>query len=436
MTSDAERMKNKCLLCEAEFTQMSDLTKHFYAVHDGKSLQEKIKEMIGVVVNEKKVYKCTGSTNSNDKQNKNKSKSDQITTKQEKFTCTKCDFSTKHKESLQRHNVRDLHNGRGIKLMSKEEVKKVLNFSSKPKSESALDVHKCSNCDFSTRHKRSLNRHIDLLHRKKNLDVQSCLVTKDIKVSKSMKDMENSELKLKINTQSESKSDVIQCSKCDFSTRHERSLKRHIRLLHKEKELRFSSYNILKGMNVPNLRPNMGNSKPKEKVKLKSKHKQEIFECSKCDFSTKHKKSLKRHNMRDVHFGTRGTFLSKSEVLKILNISNPKPPIKSSKQNPITKPKSESNPKEFKCSICGVEFKYDRSLKRHSKNFHEKKNPNLILSNSDALQNSNAGDFLCERNKNYCPNLQPKMESDSCSFFRKSHLYHKKIKMIQILNRN
>ena len=211
MTSDAERMKNKCLLCEAEFTQMSDLTKHFYGVHDSKSLQEKIKEMIGVVANEKKIYKFTDSTNSNHRKNKNKSKSDQITTKQEKFTCTKCDFSTRHKKSLQRHNMRDLHNGRGIKLMSKEEVKKVLNFSSKPKSESALEVHKCSNCDFSTRHKRSLNRHIDLLHREKNLEVQSCLVTKDIKVSKSMKYMENSELKLKINTQSESKSDVIHC---------------------------------------------------------------------------------------------------------------------------------------------------------------------------------------------------------------------------------
>ena len=40
MTSDAERMKNKCLLCEAEFTQMSDLTKHFYEICEVTILNE------------------------------------------------------------------------------------------------------------------------------------------------------------------------------------------------------------------------------------------------------------------------------------------------------------------------------------------------------------------------------------------------------------
>ena len=272
-----------------------------------------------------------------------------------KFKCDLCDFESLYRKSIKRHKE-NVHHVQPI--VPSDEIQQSSRNSRTPSpslsEESHVyeagsagadqartnlggfshenEIYKCDICDFETKHKWNMKRHVDRVHQHANglvsktvdeLTVNSEFSGKDLLMSDSSFNSENSFNLVKNesiskllyeerNTDNDSTPNLDggevnsenvkhQCDYCDFSTTHKRNLRRHVQRLHVNAEIGDSQ-------NDPVL-PN--NEKIEENsVKLQVTSPKSVlgsksvvpftYTCDKCDFTSDNKWNLTRHILR-VH---------------------------------------------------------------------------------------------------------------------------------------
>ena len=127
------------------------------------------------------------------------------------------------------------------------------------------------------------------------------------------------------------------CSKCLLSSVHRRSALRHFATAHAES-------NIKQERVTEDISPKRdSDSSFESSLEMKPEESGSKHECGHCDFTTKHRSSLKRH-LYGVH--------SQEEF------------------KPIAKENSNTGPKKYSCSSCSFATDHFFSLRRHSQTRH------------------------------------------------------------------
>jgi len=297
---------------------------------------------------------------SNPIQNKVMPISNTNSTSVNKFKCDVCDFESLYRKSLKRHkeNVHQIQtvvqpneffesmdtseqllaevNKSAEKIVSDISTAPIISDKSKEISANAsqnIDLFKCDMCDFSSKHKWSIKRHVDRVHveaTQKNLDEsmnKSVIIESPSKedslvsdTSLHSEDSFSSSLNEPLPTKPSSYYDqssheedqpVVNvpedskhhCDHCEFATTHKKNLKRHVLRLHgniDDEDTKISDnvaassepkYEKLVESPVKTPEPASGSA---------SSSKSFIYTCDKCDFTSDNKWNLTRHILR-VH---------------------------------------------------------------------------------------------------------------------------------------
>jgi len=280
-----------------------------------------------------------------------------IPTSVNKFKCDLCDFESLYRKSIKRHkeNVHQVQ----TKAQSDEIPLTSINARS-PSPSLSIENHvleagstgtdqsktnlggyafenenyKCDNCDFATKHKWNMKRHVDRVHQaviglvSKHVDehkdtANDDSLVKDLLVSDSSFNSENSfslansapnsksfyEEKNNVMDQTSDpdgievnlENEKQQCDYCDFSTTHKRNLRRHVQRLHLNDGIDDSKNDAV----LPNNEKLVENN-----VKVQASSPRSVlgpktplpftYTCDKCDFTSDNKWNLTRHILR-VH---------------------------------------------------------------------------------------------------------------------------------------
>jgi len=280
-----------------------------------------------------------------------------IPTSVNKFKCDLCDFESLYRKSIKRHkeNVHQVQatvqsdeislssiNARSLSpSLSVENHVLETGSTGTDQSKTKLggfafenEIYKCDNCDFATKHKWNMKRHVDRVHQdvtglvSKNGDehrdtANDDLLVKDLLVSDSSFNSENSFNLAKSDPVSKSfyeeKKNVMdqtpdpdsvevnlengkqQCDYCDFSTTHKRNLRRHVQRLHLNGGSDDSKNDMVISNNENILENNVKAQAPSPGSVLGSKSVSPFtYTCDKCDFTSDNKWNLTRHILR-VH---------------------------------------------------------------------------------------------------------------------------------------
>jgi len=253
-----------------------------------------------------------------------------------KFKCDNCDFESLYRKSLKRHKetvhqVQALVRSNEISQPTNtttsnplltEEVKKVaVNNAFIEKIDGGVDtskgnalqneMFKCDQCDFTTKHKWNIKRHVDRVHvselpRKKTeetLDSSHILLEPDSSLyseesfGSGMNDPVSAALAEQEETPNSGSSEDGRhhCEQCNFSTTHRKNLRRHVLRVHGNVEN--DKIDDSMGSNSKETADNNSKSSEPSNDKVPASF---SYTCDKCEFTTDNKWNLTRHILR-VH---------------------------------------------------------------------------------------------------------------------------------------
>ncbi|KAJ8973237.1 hypothetical protein NQ317_004147 [Molorchus minor] len=139
------------------------------------------------------------------------------------YTCETCQYKTKHKSSLKRHILLHTANSE-VKMYTCEtrnvnRILKIIFLTHRENSE--VEMYACQTCHFETKHKGNLKIHL-LTHRENSeLEMYTCETCQ-------YKTKHKSSLKIHLLTHSEkSELEMYECETCHFKTKRKDHLKSH-----------------------------------------------------------------------------------------------------------------------------------------------------------------------------------------------------------------
>ena len=275
-----------------------------------------------------------------------------------KFKCSVCDFETLYRKSLKRHretvhahqstiqhtdyegmvDSSDRVLAEESKLPFNEDGYAVNNISEQPKENvvPTAETYKCDvdSCDFTTKHKWNIKRHLDRVHldstRKNEESLSKSLVTEipmraiasklessshsDSFPSPSTESFEKSAADNESMNVDEAQVGGVeeihepqleiskhQCDHCEFATTHKKNLRRHVLRLHGNRENEESKVDIKE--TAPEQRDqgeaDTSNIQASETSSDQANQPEAfVYTCDKCDFTSDNKWNLTRHILR------------------------------------------------------------------------------------------------------------------------------------------
>jgi len=265
-----------------------------------------------------------------------------------KFRCDLCDFESLYRKSIKRHKENVHQDKTNVALQSsmdtcapdghKDNETVQISISNTDQNRGNVagfvfenDVYKCDVCDFATKHKWNMKRHVDRVHApnltSKNLEepkIRDDILLKDLLLSDSSVNSDNSlsvassdpfprpfyEEKLNVinpmpdpeGVEIHSEVEKHHCDYCDFATTHKKNLRRHVQRLHVNVG---TSNNETIGGSAQSNNDLTNDGKPHEdNVSNAQSPPQPIasftYTCDKCEFTSDNKWNLTRHILR-VH---------------------------------------------------------------------------------------------------------------------------------------
>ncbi|XP_018572736.1 zinc finger protein 91-like [Anoplophora glabripennis] len=267
------------------------------------------------------------------------------------YSCTYCDYKTKHKCSLLRHTL--THKDPSQVPMYKCDI---CDYKTKYKSNvtyhqmghkdsSQVVMYKCKDCDYQTRHKANIKDHL-LIHKdpsqvpwykcdqceyktmyKRNIPIHQ-LIHKD-----------PSEVKM------------YQCEDCDYKTKRKSSLVRHA-LRHKD-----SSQISMYKCNACDYESRYKNCLTYHQLSHKDSSLVQMYKCNDCDFKTKRKSNMKTHSL--IHKDRSQVPRYKCDNCDYESI------YKRNFNLHLLTHKDPSKVQMYRCDVCDFETKHKNSFKRH-----------------------------------------------------------------------
>ncbi|KAB7502958.1 Zinc finger protein [Armadillidium nasatum] len=258
------------------------------------------------------------------------------------FICSKCAYKTKYESIFARH-------------MSKRHT-------------NIQPLH-CSECDFVTNEKNELECHL-LKCSERDFDIVSkkCLNIQTLEQSSEDKlDFEEDGIENHINDTKDNKK-IFKCSKCNFETKYGSNLSRHM--------LRHADLQPSNEDKLDCEENGIENQKNDADKLSNTKDIKKLFQCSKCDFETKYKKSVDRHMSKKhldeppLHCTNVKTFDAHLESNHIENSDedsqssgNSKPTTDDTQH--LDTPSGEEDLMWHKCPHCEFRTKKSQYFKRH-----------------------------------------------------------------------
>ena len=285
-----------CSICMGKYPKQM-LKKHMKTAHGETEKPQRINcDICGESYASK-----TGLTNHINRQHLAKSK-------EKKYSCDVCDFKTTTRQIAKEHKVR----------MHTTEAR-----------------FECEKCDFKTKLKRDLKVHDNKRHREK-------VCSLDYKCNVCLKHFPNSSaLRLHVMSHDKSNRKDLPCELCDYATIDLARLKNHVMQKHRsEKAFKCDQCGKAFKLKLP---------LDRHKRLIHEKDKCKVHKCDKCDFSTIHESSMKRHRI-SFHGGAVSGLMF-----------------------------------EMKCPVCNIALKSKAGLKMHIKRIHEEKS--LMCSSCDYSTN-------------------------------------------------
>eukprot|EP00092_Neocalanus_flemingeri_P018291 GFUD01019797.1.p1 GENE.GFUD01019797.1~~GFUD01019797.1.p1 ORF type:complete len:554 (-),score=90.87 GFUD01019797.1:6-1667(-) len=256
-----------------------------------------------------------------------------------KFKCSVCDFETLYRKSLKRHKE-TVHaqpiqqNDNAIMMDTSEKLlSEDLNLTPSENSEEEIQIfpnnepYKCETCDFTTKHKWNIKRHVDRVHpvsSQKNMDeslskpsenetpmrsVSSYSPSKSFNspIEESFVNRTSFDESITKNDHSDigdvevaepKNENKHQCDHCEFATTHKKNLNRHVLRLHGNQVK--DEVNTSKEENVPAQETIIEPVIPSTSATSGHSSSADAFTytCDKCDFTSDNKWNLTRHILR------------------------------------------------------------------------------------------------------------------------------------------
>ncbi|XP_050297306.1 zinc finger protein 64-like isoform X2 [Anthonomus grandis grandis] len=244
------------------------------------------------------------------------------------FKCPLCDFKSRHKVSLKRH----------IKLHNPEQ----------------LETFRCGYCNFETYYERHFRVHVKVLHLgdgdKKVYQCNQCSYASNYR--------ENLSRHKKTHLAPDERSSFI-CHICDFQTFYRRSYRVHMEMIHNvlDSQKCEEEYKCYHCPFETRYRVNIVRH-----LKTHMKGRTEVFECTDCDFKTIHKTNFNTHVLRHKDPG-------KIKIYQCQHCSH-KTFYKASLRSHLKLHMKKEEVETYKCDICDFCTLYERSIRMHTLYMH------------------------------------------------------------------
>ncbi|XP_067946169.1 uncharacterized protein [Watersipora subatra] len=241
----------------------------------------------------------------------------QTTSGLELYSCNKCDFTTERKFYLQKH-VKVHHNDRPHMCLLPECGYSARTFSNLKRHQlthSDERKYPCSQCDLRFKQKIHLDKHINYIHKEKNVKCDFC----DYVCANRIPDLKLHMKRRHLKNDADDPPTYLECEKCGFLAASRRDLKQHFKFHKRGPELKLFCEHCSFVTDAK--------SRLDRHVMIHTKEKP--YSCSLCDYRASQKEHIRRHH-RTRHKGEEG-FEEDNLVIKetsspLPDVSEPQPP--------------------------------------------------------------------------------------------------------------